>query len=59
MNLADAGDVIIEFFPERRNEDRLKVAREFFDKHPDSWGYLSKTMAAFRVALAQMPREKR
>ena len=59
MNLADAGDVIIEFFPERRNEDRLKVAREFFDKHPDYWGYLSKTMEAFRVALAQMPREKR
>jgi hypothetical protein len=59
MNLEDAGEVIIEFFPERRNEDRLKVAREFFDKYPDYWGYMSKTMEAFRVALARMPREKR
>jgi len=59
MNLAEAGEVIGEVFPERRNEDRVKVAREFFDKHPDYWGYLSKTTEAFRRALAQLRRETR
>jgi hypothetical protein len=59
MNLAEAGEVIIEVFPELSNEDRVKVARQFFDEHPDYWGYLSKTMEAFRRALAQMPRDNR
>ncbi len=59
MNLEDAGEVIIEFFPELRNQDRAKVAREFFYKHPDYWGYMSKTMEAFRRALSQMPRQNR
>jgi hypothetical protein len=59
MNLAEAGEVISEVFPELGNEDRVKVARAFFDKHPDYWGYLSKTMEAFRRALAQLRRETR
>ena len=59
MNLAEAGEVISEVFPELWNEDRVKVARAFFDKHPDYWGYLSKTMEAFRRALAHMPHDNR
>lgn len=59
MNLEDAGEVIAEFFPELREQDRLKIAREFFEKHPDYWGYMSKTMEAFRRALVRMQRQQR
>jgi hypothetical protein len=59
MSLEEAGSLIIERFPKRWNQDRAKVARDFFEQHPDYWGYLSKTMEAFRQALAQMPSDER
>ena len=56
MNLEDAGEVIVEHFPELAGTDKVQVAREFFEKNPDYWGYLSKTMEAFRQALAKRSR---
>jgi hypothetical protein len=56
MNLEEAGEILAEVFPELAGKDRVTVAREFFEKNPDYWGYLSKTMEAFRRALAKIPR---